>query len=170
MAFQFAYDLTGDATSVVKDFPLDTLANYGTGGQKKGDLVTQVAGLVRKATAATTSGTAIGASEGGEFTGLVAAGQPYAPTNANAGFNPNAINSAKNPNGVVKVRNNKATSVFKAPVKVGQTAANANLNVAYGIFVDANQDQQVDLTNTTATLVKVLDYTPDGKYVFVTLT
>jgi hypothetical protein len=168
MAFQFAYDITGDATSVVKDFSLDTAGNYGAGGMKKGDLVTQVSGLVRKATAATTSGTALGVAEGGEFLGLVAAGQPYAATNSS--FTASAINTTKNPNGVVKVRNSKATSVFKAPLKAGQTAANANLSVSYGIFVDANNDQQVDLTNTTATLVKVLDYTPDGKYVFVTLT
>lgn len=168
MAFQFAYDLTGDGTSVVKDFSLDTLANYGTGGLKKGDLVTQVSGLIRKAVAATASGTSLGVAEGGEFTGLVAQGQPFAA--ANASFIASATNATKNPNGIAKVRNNKATSVFKAPVKAGQTASNANLSVAYGIFVDANQDQQVDLTNTTTTLVKILDYTPDGKYVFVTLT
>lgn len=168
MAFTFAYDLTGDGTSVVKDFSLDTVANYGTGGVKKGDLVFQNAGLLRKATAATASGTSLGVLEGQEFTGLIAQGQPYAATNSS--FTASAINTTKNPNGVGKVRNNKATSVFKAPVKSGQTAANANLSVAYGLFVDANNDQQVDLTNTTATLVKVLDYTPDGKYVFVTLT
>lgn len=168
MAFQFAYDLTGDGTSVVKDFPLDTAGNYGTGGAKKGDLVYQNAGLLRKAGAATASGTSLGVLEGQEFLGLIAQGQPYAAVNSS--FTASAINTTKNPNGVGKVRNNKATSVFKAPVKSGQTAANANLSVAYGLFVDANNDQQVDLTNTTATLVKVLDFTPDGKYVFVTLT
>jgi hypothetical protein len=168
MAFQFAYDLTGDGTSVSKDFSLDTAGNYGTGGLKKGDLVTQVSGLVRRATAATASGTSLGVAEGGEFIGLIAQGQPYAAVNSS--FTASAINTTKNPNGVVKVRNNKATSVFKAPVKAGQTAANVNLAVSYGIFVDANNDQQVDLTNTTATLAKVLDYTPDGKYVFITLT
>lgn len=168
MAFQFAYDLTGDGTSIVKDFSLDTLANYGTGGAKKGDLVYLNAGLVRKATAATASGTSLGILEGQEFLGLVAQGQPYAATNSS--FIASAIDTTKNPNGVGKVRNNKATSVFKAPLKAGQTATNANVGTAYGIFVDGNNDQQVDTTNTTATLVKVLDYTPDGKYVFVTLT
>ena len=168
MAFQFAYDLTGDGTSVVKDFPLDTAGNYGTGGAKKGDLVYQNAALLLKAGAATASGTSLGVLEGQEFLGLIAQGQPYAAVNSS--FTASAINTTKNPNGVGKVRNNKATSVFKAPVKSGQTAANANLSVAYGLFVDANNDQQVDLTNTTATLVKVLDFTPDGKYVFVTLT
>lgn len=168
MAFQFAYDLTGDGTSIVKDFPLDTVANYGTGGMKKGDLVFLNAGLARKVTAATASGTSVGVVEGGEFLGLVEQGQPYAAVNSS--FTASAVNTTKNPNGVTKVRNSKATSVFKVPVKSGQTAANANINVAYGVFVDPNNDQQVDLTNTTATHCKVLDYTPDGKFVFVQLT
>jgi hypothetical protein len=168
MAFQFAYDLTGDGTSVVKDFSLDTPANYGTGGAKKGDLVYLNAGLLRKAGAATASGTSLGVLEGQEFLGLVAQGQPYAATNSS--FTASAIDTTKNPNGVGKVRNNKATSVFKVPLKSGQTATNANIGVVYGLFVDANNDQQVDLTNTTATLVKVVDYGSTGQHVFVTLT
>jgi hypothetical protein len=35
MAFQFAYTLDGEAASPVKDFALDSAANYGTGGVKK---------------------------------------------------------------------------------------------------------------------------------------
>jgi hypothetical protein len=167
MAFQFAYDLTGDGTSVVKDFPLDTAGNYGTGGVKRGDLVFQNAGLLRKTLAATATGTSIGVLEGQEFTGLVAQGQPYAAVNSS--FIASSINTTKNPNGVGKVRNGKATSVFKVPVKSGQTAANANIGVAYNIFVDANNDQQADLSLTTVPHVKVVDYTPDGKYVFVTI-
>lgn len=166
MAFQFAYSLDGDGASVSKDMPLDTLANYGTGGVKRGDLVFQSAGLLRKVQVATASGSAVGVLEGQEFTGM--GGGIYAAVNSS--FTASAINTTKNPNGVGKVRNNKSDSVFKVPVKTGQTAANANLGIAYGIFIDANNDQQVDLTNTTNTFCKVLDYTPDGKYVFVQLT
>jgi hypothetical protein len=35
MAFIFAYTLNGDGAGVIKDFPLDTAGNYGTGGVKK---------------------------------------------------------------------------------------------------------------------------------------
>jgi hypothetical protein len=171
MAFVYAYSLDGDGAGVVKDYPLDTLANYqngtGTNGVKKGDLVFLNAGLLRRVATGTASGSAIGVCEGGEFTGLVAQGQPYAA--ANSSFNANSINTTKNPNGVGKVRNDKISMVFKVPVKSGQTAANANIGVAYGIYTDAAGDQTVDLTNTTTTHVKVLDYTPDGKSVFVTL-
>jgi hypothetical protein len=167
MAFQFAYDLTGDGTTVAKDFSLDTAGNYGTGGLKKGDLVFLNAGLVRKTLAATTTGTSIGVAEGGEFTGLIAQGQPYAAVNSS--FTASSINTTKNPNGVVKVRNNKATSVFKVPVKSGQTAATANVGSTYNVFVDANNDQQTDLSLQTVPHVKVIDFTADGKFVFVTL-
>lgn len=167
MAFQFAYSLDGDGTNVVKDYSLDTPANYGTGGMKRGDLVFLSSGLVRKATAATASGTGLGVAEGGEFLGL-AAGGTYAAVDSS--FIASSINKTKNPNGVVKVRADKTGCVYKAPLKTGQTATNANIGVAYGIFVDANNDQQVDTTNVSATLVKVIDYTPDGKYVFVQLT
>jgi hypothetical protein len=169
MAFTFAYDLTGDGTSVGKDFPLDTAGNYGTGGVKKGDLVFLSSGLLRKAQAATATGTALGVLEGQEFLGLTQ-GSPYAA--ANASFIANAINTTKNPNGVGKVRNNKATSVFKVPVRQAgavQTATNTHLGSNYNIILDANNDQQVDLNLQTAAHVKIVDYTPDGKYVFVTL-
>lgn len=171
MAFVYAYSLDGDAAGVVKDYAMDTSTNYinGSGSTvapNKGDLVFLNAGLVRKAVAATASGSAIGVAEGGEFIGLVAQGQPYAATNSS--FTASSINTTKNPNGVVKVRNDKAAMVFKVPVNSG-SAANANIGVAYGIAVTGTGDQKVDLTNTTTTHVKVVDYTPDGSYVFVTL-
>jgi hypothetical protein len=166
MAFIFAYTLNGDGAGVIKDFTLDTAGNYGTGGVKKGDLVIQSGGLLRKATAATTTGLGVGVIEGGEFTGL--AGSPY--TAVNASQTASAINTSRNPNGVGKVRSDKSASVYKVPVKNGQTAGSANVGISYGIFVDANQDQQVDLTVVASTLqAKVLDYTLDGKFVFVSL-
>lgn len=172
MAFTFAYSLDGDGNNVVKDYSLDTLTNYqngtGTNGVKRGDLVFLNAGLVRRAGAATTSGTGLGVLEGGEFTGLVAQGQPYAAVNSS--FTASSINTTKNPNGVGKVRADKTSCVYKVPAKSGQTLANANIGVAYGIAVDATGDQTIDTTNTTATLCKVIDYTPDGKYAFVQLT
>jgi hypothetical protein len=167
MAFQYAYSLAGDSTSVIKDYPLDTTANYGTGGAKKGDLVFLSGGKLRRVLAATATGTSLGLLEGQEFTGLVAQGQPYAA--ANASFVANAVDATKNPNGVGKVRSDKAMGVYKVPVKAGQTAAPANIGVSYNIFVDANNDQQADLSLTTVPHVKVIDYTPDGKFVFVTL-
>jgi hypothetical protein len=50
MAFQYAYALDGSSTSNIKDYALDTAANYksgaGTNDLKKGDLVVLAAGLV----------------------------------------------------------------------------------------------------------------------------
>jgi uncharacterized membrane protein len=168
MAFQFAYTLDGEAASPVKDFALDTAANYGTGGVKKGDLVFLSGGLVRKVQAATVANSGLGVIEGQEFLGLVAPGQPYAATNTS--FTAQAINTTKNPNGVGKVRADKSSVVYKVPVKSGQTAATANVGTAYGIALDGNNDQSVDLTVTATAQAKVIDYTTDGKFVYVTLT
>lgn len=167
MAFQHAYSLAGDSTTVVKDYPLDTTANYGTGGVKKGDLVFLSSGKLRKVLAATATGTSLGVLEGQEFLGLVAQGQPFAATNAS--FTADATNATKNPNGVGKVRPDKAIAVYKVPVKSGQSALPANIGMSYNIFVDANGDQQADLSLVTVPHVKIVDYTPDGKFVFVTL-
>jgi uncharacterized membrane protein len=168
MAFQFAYTLDGEAASPVKDFALDTAGNYGTGGVKKGDLVFLSGGLVRKVQAATVANSGLGVIEGQEFVGLVAPGQPYAATNTS--FTAQAINTTKNPNGVGKVRADKTSVVYKVPVKSGQTAATANVGTAYGIALDGNNDQSVDLTVTATAQAKVIDYTTDGKFVYVTLT
>jgi uncharacterized membrane protein len=168
MAFQFAYTLDGEAASPVKDFALDTTGNYGTGGVKKGDLVFLSGGLVRKVQAATVANSGLGVIEGQEFVGLVAPGQPYAATNTS--FTAQAINTTKNPNGVGKVRADKSSVVYKVPVKSGQTAATANVGTAYGIALDGNNDQSVDLTVTATAQAKVIDYTTDGKFVYVTLT
>jgi uncharacterized membrane protein len=168
MAFQFAYTLDGEAASPVKDFALDSAANYGTGGVKKGDLVFLSGGLVRKVQAATVANSGLGVIEGQEFVGLVAPGQPYAATNTS--FTAQAINTTKNPNGVGKVRADKSSVVYKVPVKSGQTAATANVGTAYGIALDGNNDQSVDLTVTATAQAKVIDYTTDGKFVYVTLT
>jgi hypothetical protein len=167
MAFQFAYALDGEASSIIKDFPLDTTANYGTGGMLKGDLVILNAGLLRKATATTTSGTSLGVTEGKEFTGISQGGD-YAATNSS--FTAKVTDTTNFPNGVGKVRIDKSSVIFRVPVKSGQTLSNANRGVSYGIFVDANNDQQLDTTNTTATLCKVIDFAPDGKTAFVQLT
>jgi uncharacterized membrane protein len=167
MAFQFAYTLDGEAASPVKDFALDSAANYGTGGVKKGDLVFLSGGLVRKVQAATVANSGLGVIEGQEFVGLVAPGQPYAATNTS--FTAQAINTTKNPNGVGKVRADKSSVVYKVPVKSGQTAATANVGTAYGIALDGNNDQSVDLTVTATAQAKVIDYTTDGKFVYVTL-
>lgn len=168
MAFEFAYSLNGNAAPVVKDLPLDTLTNYqngtGTNGVKRGDLVFLNNGLVRRTGA--TTGQAVGVVQGKEFMGLVAQGQEYAA--ANSSFTAEALNTTKYPNGVVKV-NMDNDSVYRVPVKSGQTATNANIGKVYGIAVDAKGDQTVDLTNTTQTVVKVIDISKDGKTVFVKL-
>jgi hypothetical protein len=166
MAFQFAYSLDGNHANIIKDFPVDTLANYGTGGQKKGDLVNQVSGLVRRMGAA--SGTALGVLEGGEFIGLVAQGQPYAASKA--GFTDSATNVALYPNGVGKVRIDKS-SVYKVPVYTGGAtdfATNAHIGGSYAINV-VSGDQQVDLNVTATPSVKIIERSADGTFVFVTL-
>lgn len=166
MAFQFVYNLQGDGNNVVKDFPMDTLANFPLADQKKGTLVNQVSGLLRKVGAA--GGAGIGVFEGGEFTGLVAQGQPYAAVNSS--FTAEATNTGKNPNGVGKVRIDK-NSVYKVPVyQTGAvvTATNAHLGGSYALNLSSG-DQQVDLNVTATPSVKVLDRSVDGKFVFVTL-
>lgn len=167
MAFTLAYTLDADSADVIKDFALDTAANYGTGYCLKGDLVLLSSGLLRKANATTTASGAFGVLEGGEFMGLVSQGQPYAAVNTS--FTSQALNTTKYPNGIGKVRIDKTACVFKVPLKAGQTATNANIGVSYGLSVDANGDQTVDTTNTTYSLVKVIDFSADQKSVFVTV-
>lgn len=170
MAFQFAYTLAGDSGIALKDLPLDTIANYktgaGTGDMKKGDLVFQSAGLLRRAIA--TTGAAVGVVDGGEFTGLVAQGQPYAATNAS--FTSELTDVAASPNGMAKVRMDKSV-VYRVPVQQTgtTTATNAHLGQNYTIALDAAGDQTVDLDVQTTPCVKVIDRSPDGKTVFVTL-
>lgn len=167
MAFQFAYSLDGSAVSNVKDFPLDTLANYksgaGTNDVKKGDGVLLNAGLIRRQ-ANVASPKIIGVVEGVEFTGLVAQGQPYAATNSS--FTASATDTTRYPNGVVKVRI-ESDSVYRIPLKTGQTATNANVGVAYGLSLDAAGDQTVDITNVSNLAVKIVDISKDGKTAFV---
>jgi hypothetical protein len=166
MAFVFAYSLDGNHANIIKDFPLDTPANFPVADQKKGTLVNQVSGLLRKMGAA--SGTSVGVLEGGEFTGLVAAGQPYAATKSS--FTDAATDVARNPNGVGKVRLDKS-SVYRVPVyQTGATvtATNAHIGGSYAINL-ATGDQQVDLNVTATPSVKVIDRSNDGKTLFVTL-
>jgi hypothetical protein len=168
MAFQFAYSLDSNPNSVVKDSPLDTTANYktgaGTNDAKKGDLVFQSAGLLRRAIS--TTGVAYGVMEGTAFTGLIAQGQPYAATNV--AFQAEAIDPALNPNGVGKARIDKG-AVYRVPVKSGQTATNAMFGQSYTISLDAAGDQTVDTAVQTTPCVKIVDRSADGKTVFVTL-
>lgn len=171
MAFQFAYTLGGDSGVAAYDFPLDTAANYktgaGTNDLKKGDLVFLSGGLLRRAIA-TTGNVTLGVAEGGGFTGLVAAGQPYAATNS--AFTAEVIDTTKNPNGIAKVRTDK-TVVYKVPVQQTgiTTATNAHIGQSYTIALDAAGDQTVDLDVQTTPCVKVLDRSLDGKFVYVTL-
>lgn len=171
MAFVYAYSQDGDTANVVADQALDTASNYqngtGTNGVTKGDLVFLNSGLLRRAAAATASGTSLGVLEGTEFVGLVAQGQPYAAINASG--TASATNATLFPNGVGKIRMDKSSCVYKVPVKSGQTAANTNIGTAYGIYTDATGDQTVDLTNTTTTHVKVVGRTDSGAHVFVQL-
>lgn len=169
MGFQFAYSLDGTSAHPISDMPLDTVANYktgaGTADAKSGDLVFMNSGLLRRVIAGTGSTNTAGVLEGTEFLGLVAQGQPYAATNSS--FTAEAV-STKYPNGVGKVRRDK-NAVYKVPVGAGQTATNTHLNQSYTIALDAVGDQTVNLAVQTTPCVKVIDYTKDGKFVFVTL-
>lgn len=168
--FEYAYSTDGSAVLAIKDLPLDTAANYktsGTNGVTKGDLVFQSGGLLRRNGA--TTGTALGVLEGTEFTGLVAQGQPYAATNSS--FTAAVTDTVNNPNGVGKVRIDKS-AVYRVPVSQSgatQTATNTHRGNSYAIAVDANGDQTVDLNTTTTPAVKIVDFSKDGKKVFVTL-
>ena len=171
MAFVFAYSLDGNHANPISDFPLDTATNYktsaGTNGVTKGDLVFQSGGLLRRSIA--TTGAALGVLEGPDFTGLIASGQPYAASKAS--FLDEASNTTLNPNGVGKVRTSKQ-SVYRVPVNTAgavDLATNAHIGGKYAIALDAKGDQTVDLNTTTTPAVKVEDFTPDGKFVYVTL-
>lgn len=154
MAFEFAYALDGAAISTIKDFPLETLANYksgaGTNDWKKGDLVSlNASGKIIRTKAADAK--AIGVIEGFEFTGLVAQGQPYAASRAS--FLDSAQDTTRYPNGVVKVRI-ESDSVYRVPV----TGSAPTLGTAYAIVLDAAGDQKVNQASVTNPLVKVVDY------------
>lgn len=162
MALEFAYSLNSEQAGVVKDFQLDTLANYktaGTNGVTKGDAVQLVSGLVRRAAAAA-SPKAFGVVEGVEFTGLAQGGN-YAATNASQ--TASAVTSA---NGIVKVRVD-SESVYRIPVNTGATVV---VGTSYDIVLDAAGDQKIAAT-TTNPQVKVIDTaTKNGvAYAFVTL-
>lgn len=175
MAFQYAYSLDGDGGNVVKDFPLDTTANYktsGTNGVTKGDLVFLSSGLLRRAGVAATTASTVGIIEGQEFQGL-AQGGIYAATNSS--FTAKVTDTTNYPNGIGKVRADKTAVVYRVPVSqtgTTQTATNANIGSQYAIAVDANGDQTIDLNNTAGStlLVKIIDFDKaTGKTVFVTL-
>jgi hypothetical protein len=167
MSLEFAYSLDGSAVSNIKDFALDTAANYkaagGTNDVKKGDLIylDATTGLVRR-TGATTN-KAIGVLEGTEFLGLVASGQPFAATNAS--LTASAVDTTRYPSGVAKIRT-ESDSVYRIPVNTG-TVTNANLGKAYGVILDAAGDQKLDTSNVTQTVLKVIDFSKDGKTAFV---
>jgi hypothetical protein len=164
---EFAYSLNSEQAGVIKDFPLDTLANYktaGTNGVTKGDAVQLVSGLVRRAAAAA-SPKAFGVVEGIEFTGL-AQGGTYAATNASQTASVN--DTTKYANGVVKVRVD-SDSVYRIALNSG-TLAPANIGTAYDLVLDAAGDQKLALTTVNAQ-AKVIDYTTKNgvQYAFVTL-
>lgn len=166
MAFSFAYSLDGSAVSNVKDFALDTVANYqagsGTNGYKRGDLVAlSAAGKITRANAASTK--AIGVVEGFEFTGLVAQGQPYAAVRSS--FNDSAQDTTKYPNGVVKVRV-ESDSVFRLPIS--GTASSVIIGQAYAIILDAAGDQKLNQASQANPLVKVIDVDVANAWAFVT--
>jgi hypothetical protein len=167
MAFEVAYSLKGEVLAPAKDFPLDTVANYGTGGAKKGDLVINNGGNLRRAVIASTVASVVGVLVGKEFMGLVAQGQEYAATNASI-----TASALGNANGTGKVILDKSV-VYRVPVAQAgaiQTATAAHRNATFAIAV-VNNDQQIDLNNTAGStqLVKVVDIAPNGKSVFVTL-
>lgn len=159
MAFEVAYSLQGDVLSPAKDFPLD--AAYGTPNKAiKGDLVTLTAGLAKRTASA--GGTATGVLVGREFMGLVPQGQEYAATNASI----TAANLA-NANGTGKIILDKSI-VYR--VSGSATATKANIGKSYAILTNGTTgDQTVNLALETTPSVKVVDISPDGAKVFVTL-
>lgn len=176
MGLEFAYSLDGSDAMEIKDFALDTWAvaaagyNQGITGNsaapKKGDAVYLSGGKLRRAADAA-SQKVLGIIEGFEFVGL---GGPATATNpidnsaAWASFNASVTDATRYPNGVAKVRTAN-NAVYRIPVAT--TAGLANIGVAYGITVAATGDQTLDLTETTNTVFKVVDYAPGGKIAYV---
>lgn len=164
MAFEFAYALDGSSISTIKDFPLDTLgtasAGYNVGvantiKARKGDCVFLNAGKLRRQYDVVTP-KAIGVVEGFEFLGLADAGTTYAATNSSFTFG--GIDTVKFPNGVAKVRI-ETDSVYRVSPKNGQTVTAGLIGGSYNIYVDTanNNDQQIDITLSTNSVVKVVD-------------
>jgi hypothetical protein len=176
MALEFARTLDGSDGMQIQDFALDTWAvaaagyNQGITGNsaapKKGDLVYLSAGKLRRCADAAGQ-EPIGIIEGFEFVGL---GGPATATNpvdnsaVNAAFTASVTDTTRYPNGVAKVRTAN-NAVYRIPVVT--TAGLANVGIAYGITVAATGDQSLDLTETTNTVVKVVDYSKDGKTAYV---
>jgi hypothetical protein len=164
MAFEFAYSLDGGAVSTIKDFPLDTVgvssSGYNVGiantiKPRKGDCVFINAGKLRKQYDVVTP-KAVGVVEGFEFLGLADVGSTYAATNSSFTFG--GIDTVKYPNGVAKVRI-ETDSVYRVSPKSGQTVTAGLIGNSYNIFVDTanNNDQSIDITLSTNSVVKVVD-------------
>jgi hypothetical protein len=183
MSLEFAYGLDGASSSSIKDFPLDTQGTASTGYNvgisgltapgayyaKKGDVVFLTAGKLQK-TYNVASPKAVGVVEGFEFTGLVPQGtlQPGA-SYAAANVYPfsSAQDTTKYPNGLAKVRI-ETDSVYRAPVKAGQTVTNAMIGGSYNISIDAaTGDQSVDTSLSTNVVFKVVDTDTRNNKLFV---
>lgn len=163
MAFVFAYSLDSNAAQAIVDLPLDTAGNFAVAQQTKGSLVKSVSGLLQKCGTGAAGTGAVGVLEGGEFTGLVAQGQPYAATNASQIAS--ATDTTAFPNGVGKVRMDKA-AVYK--VKASAAVTNANIGASYGITLTGS-DQTVNIADTTNLAVKVVQVDIPNQYVYVTI-
>lgn len=172
---EFAYSLDGSDVMEIKDYPLDTwataAAGYNTGiagnsaAPKKGDLVYLSSGKLRRCADAAGQ-KPLGIIEGFEFTGLGGAATSVYPIDnsaSNASFIASVTDATKYPNGVGKVRTANS-AVYRIP---GAAVGAANVGVAYGITIAANGDQSIDLTDTVNTVVKVIDYSKDGKTAYV---
>lgn len=174
MAFEYAYSLDASAVSNIKDFPLDTTGTASTGFNigftgltggatayypRKGDLVFLNAGLLRKSYNLV-SPKANGVIEGFEFTGLgqgPTGSQPFDYSAKNASFTADVTSTTKYANGLAKVRV-ETDSVYRVPLKAGQTATVAMIGGSYGIFTDTiTGDQTVDNTQTVNVVVKIVD-------------
>lgn len=173
---EFAYALDAGNASEIKDFPLDSWATTAVGynqgitgvsaAPKKGDLVYLNAGKLRRAyDAASLKG--IGIVEGFEYVGIggpATGANPVDSSVANASFIASVTDATRYPNGIAKVRvANQA--VYRIPAS--GALSNANVGVAYGLTVSAAGDQTLDLTETTNTYFKVVDF--KGTTAYVTL-
>lgn len=151
--FTFAYNLNGDSSVVIKDYPVAT--GY---TPKKGDLV-YLNGSGQITNAAINTATLLGVLSDTNFVGLVASGQPYAAATVSGTINNGAVK------GKVYL---DASLVYRATVKTGSGTPVAGTQYAVAIV---SNDYQLDVANTAGStkFATCVDYDPTTGNAFVVL-
>lgn len=154
MSFVFAYNLNGDSSVNIKDYPI--ASGY---TPKRGDLV-YLDGTGALNACAVNTATALGVVSDTNFTGLIASGQPYAASTVTGVVGGNGAKKGK-----VYL---DASIVYRVPVKSGSGTPIAGTK--YAVAVVSN-DYQLDVANTAGSTLfgTCVDYDSATGNAFVVL-